>query len=392
MLLKILYCLIIFQVILKQITGFGSFYYILGGFLIVTEVFKADFQKGVKEKLFPFLGYFLFGVVLLAFNLVIQFDVNSLIMFCSLFWIPLLFFLKANRGDLHLESFLTLHIIIATIAALVSVVEFHVSRDVFGLLPRVGFAALYENYDLFYRTRSFFYSTQINTLFMAFSLFLLLELKLVNSKSLKTLLCLLFLYSLILTGSRTAILLAIAFFCLKYPYKSLTILSPILVLSISYFLVKDVDMISRLLARQLDVFIDINNFLTSDSNVSRIAFQLEALKDANFVFGNGLGSTYSKSTNYINTESYYIQIYSELGLIGLALLIAMFIKLYKHSRKNFKRIIFLMLATGLIVHGLSSPYLFGFWMILFSDGDTGRRRKTRFLSSKSRYSISNGRE
>ena len=53
--------------------------------------------------------------------------------------------------------------------------EFFFSRDLHGLVPRVGYEELYENMDLAYRTRSFVYSVQVNSLVLVVGLILSLE-------------------------------------------------------------------------------------------------------------------------------------------------------------------------------------------------------------------------
>ena len=367
--LKLLYLLIVFQLVIQQSTGLTSVYYIIGGLLIFKELLVFDFTKKISRKLFPFIILFIYSVLLLIVNLIIEFDFNKIIMFLSLFWIPVLLFLKANNGTVSLVSFLKFHTVIATIGAVAGIIEFHISRDIFGLVPKVGNLELYDNFQLFYRTRSIFFSTQINALFMALSFILLLEFKIISNKFIKTLLIILFLYSLILTGSRTAAFIPLLYLIIKFPFKSFAFLLPTFFLIASYIFVNNSNGISQSLLRQMDFITNTNEFVKGDSNTSRLSIQLNILKNSNLIIGNGMGSTYSKSEEYINTESYYIQIFSELGLIGLILLLNSFIYFYTYSIKKLKLIIAITFSTGFVVHGLSSPYLLIFWIILFNNED-----------------------
>tara|TARA_B100002051_G_scaffold241835_1_gene246610 strand:- start:566 stop:1681 length:1116 start_codon:yes stop_codon:yes gene_type:complete len=370
MLFKALYFLIVFQLIIQQYTGLTSVYYIIGGLLIFKELSVFDFTKKISRKLFPFLILFIYSFLLLILNLIIEFDFNKIIMFLSLFWIPVLLFLKASNGTVNLASFLKFHIIIATVGAIAGIIEFHISRDIFGLVPKVGYLELYDDFELFYRTRSIFFSTQINALFMALSFILLLEFKIINNRVIKILVLILFLYSLILTGSRTAAIIPLLYLIIKYPFKSFAFILPIFFLITSYMFVNNSYGIFELLSRQTDFITNTNEFLSGDANSSRLSKQLKVLENSNLIIGNGMGSTYSKSERYLNTESYYLQIFSELGFIGLILLLSSFISFYRYSVKKLKLIIGIAFLSGFIVHGLSSPYLLIFWLMLFNNEDT----------------------
>ncbi len=370
MLLKALYFLIVFQLIIQQSTGLNSVYFILGGLLIFKELSVFDIKKKISRKLFPFVILFIYSFLLLILNLIIEFDINKIIMFISLFWIPVLLFLKASNGTVNFASFLKFHIFIAIIGAVAGIIEFHISRDIFGLVPKVGELELYDNFQLFYRTRSIFFSTQINALFMALSFILLLEFKIINNKVIKVLVLILFIYSLILTGSRTAAFIPLLYLIIKHPFKSFIFLLPIFFLITSYIFINNSNGISELLSRQMDLITNTNEFLKGDANNSRLSYQLKILDNSNLIIGNGMGSTYSKSERYLNTESYYLQIFSELGLIGLILLLSSFTSFYTYSVKKLKLIIALAFSTGFIVHGLSSPYLLIFWIMLFNNEDT----------------------
>lgn len=368
MLLKLLYFLIVFQLIIQQSTGLASVYYILGGLLIFKELYAFDITKKISRKLFPFLILFIYGFLLLLVNLIIEFNFNKIIMFISLFWIPVLFFLKANNGELKLSSLFKLHVFIAIIGALAGIIEFHISRDLFGLVPKVGYLELYDNFELFYRTRSIFFSGQINALFMALSFILLLEFKIISNKIVKILVLMLFIYSLALTGSRTAVLIPLLYLLFKYPIKSILILCPTLVIIFFYLFSDTSGNLYDLISRQFDFILNFNDFI-SNSNYDRLLTQLNVFADSNIILGNGMGSTYPGSEDYINTEGYYIQIYSELGLIGLLLLLASFTSFYFYSKPKLKIILAVMFFSGIAVHGLSSPYLLFFWLILFTNED-----------------------
>lgn len=382
MLLKVLYILIIFQLIIQQTTGLASVYYILGGVMVFKELLEFNFTKKVGKKYLPFLILFVYSFFLLIINLIIEFNFDKIIMFISLFWIPVLFFLKANNGVLKLSSLLKLHVFIAIIGAIAGLIEFHFSRDIFGLVPKLGNLELYENFELFYRTRSIFFSSQINSLFMALSFILLLEFNIINNKLIKVLILLLFTYALILTGSRTAVFIPILYIVFKYPLKSSIVLFPLFLLFFIYFQSNFSSNISDLISRQFDFILDFNKFVAG-SNSDRLSRQFEVFADSNIILGNGIGSTYSGSDSYINAESYYVQIFSELGLIGLIFLVLSFISLYFYSKPKLKIIIVVMFLSGFVVHGLSSPYLLMFYLILFTNehsfkfGDSQKRRGTK---------------
>ena len=175
-------------------------------------------------------------------------------------------------------------------------------------------------------------------------------------------------YSILLTGSRTAIIVPILFILFKYPIKSISILAPVTFVTVTLILANESSLIYNSFIRQFDVILNFDEFLFNESNI-RFAKQFRVFENSNLILGNGIGSTYSGSAEYLNAESYYIQMYSEFGIIGLLLLIVFFFSSYYYSKPKLKLIITLMLLTGIFVHGLSSPYLLIFWVILFNNED-----------------------
>lgn len=362
MLFKLLYILIIFQLFFLQQLGFGSFYYFLIPIILYKELTHFNFNI---KKVDSFMLYFLLlSFILLILNLFIGFNMSKIIMYFSILWIPLLLFVKSNSTGINTNEFIQLHLKVGIVVALVGIIEFHLSRDLFGLIPRVGFDVLYEDFSFFYRTRSFLYSIQINALFLVTVFMLLCEHDFTQNKYLKFLIFTIIIYALVLTGSRTAILLPVMYLIIKHPKKFMfygfSSLVIFIFIFLSYLNITDNEQFNRL----FDFALSSDEFLSQ--NIGRLETQQSVFKNANLLIGNGIGSTYSNSENYINPESYYVQVFSEFGIIGLIFLVVSFIQNIFSTKRRFKVIIFVMAFSGFIVHGLSSPFLFIFWVLLFS--------------------------
>ena len=345
-----------------QQLGFGSFYYFLIPVILLQDLKR--FNGYLDRQNFFYVVFFTLSFLLLFFNLLIGWNWSKVIMYFSILWVPILLFVKSNSSGINTNEFIHLHLRIGIVVALAGIVEFHVSRDLFGLIPRVGFDVLYEDYSFFYRTRSFLYSIQINALFLVTVFMLLCEHKFTKHKYVKFLLFAIVLYAMILTGSRTAVLLPLLYVIMKYPKKFLILGLPAVLflgaVGLTYFDISDNEQINRL----LDFALASEDFVSQ--NAGRLETQQGVLENANLFIGNGLGSTYSGSINYINPESYFVQIFSELGILGLMALILSFIASIFRPGSRFKIIIIVLLISGLIVHGLSSPFLFIFWVLIFS--------------------------
>ena len=337
--------------------------------MIFNEIRKFDIKKLADRRQLSFLFFLFFTFLLLLLNLFVGFSVDKIIAYIAIIWMPFLLFLKSSNEGINVSSFFKFHIILALFGALGGIIEFHISRDIFGLVPKVGYLELYDNFSVFYRTRSIFYSTQINALFQAISFIILLQFRIFENKLFKGLILCIILYSLLLTGSRTAIIIPILFLLFKYPIKSITYLAPIAFISASLILANPSSLIYESIIRQFDIILNFNEFLFNESNL-RFAKQFMILENSNLILGNGIGSTYSGSAEYLNSESYYLQMYSEFGIIGVFLLLIFFSTSYYLAKPKLKHIISVMALTGLFVHGLSSPYLLIFWVILFNNEDT----------------------
>ena len=78
-------------------------------------------------------------IFILAVNLFIDLNFEIIIYFISLKWILFYLFFKTNNDKIHIKSFLRWNLIISIFVAIGGFIEFYVSRDIFGLVPQLGF-------------------------------------------------------------------------------------------------------------------------------------------------------------------------------------------------------------------------------------------------------------
>ena len=186
-LIHTLFFLIVFNVVIAHKIGLGSLYYLMGGIYIAYMLIIVIF-RGINKSSSTAFIYIVYFIAIFFLNLFIGLQgwANMTISFLSLLWIPifLIFFNSLPKTDFNLEKFIKFQVNLAVIVGVFGIIEFFVDRDIFSLVPRVGMNELYENYSLFYRTRSILFSTQVNALFCSIYLIILFRIQRLKFSSL----------------------------------------------------------------------------------------------------------------------------------------------------------------------------------------------------------------
>ena len=370
--LHTLFFLIIFNVVLSHKFSLNNLYYVFGGIYLVYNIINLFCINGLKKSNKYLILFILYFFIILILNLIFPFHglKNSIVMFFSLIWIPI-FFISINSFkniNFNFSKFLTFQIHLAFIVGLFGIIEFFFNRELYGLVPKIGYEALYYDLSLFYRTRSILYSIQVNALFCVLYLIILLEYDTINIyKPLKYIYAVVLAVASVLTASKIVFLLFFLFIVIKY-FRSKTLL---LLLVMTFILLSksisdnNIDYETSQM-RLFAMLFDIENLALKENN-SRLQTYSNVIDQSNFFYGNGLGGTYSKNSNYINPESYFLQIYSEGGIVCFILFIIFLI--HKFFKTNFSNriLIFLLFISCFFVHAFASPVFFGIWSLIILD-------------------------
>ena len=358
--LTLINILITFQLIISSFFGVQSLYYLFGLVFILISVLKF---RSISNKNKPLVYYFIYLICVLFINLIFNLNFDIIIYFISINWILFYLFFKTNNDQINIKSFLKWNLIISIFVAFGGFIEYHLSRDIFGLVPQLGFKEFQTNFEIYYRTRSFVWSQQINSLILTFAFLTNLEFKLFKN-ILRILIGLILIYAIVLTGAKVPVFCLLVYFILKISKSILSTSIAILFSLILFNFISNNDLISE--NRQLSFIFQFDEFIKEERS-NRFSKQINAILDSNIIFGNGIGSTNSNNKDYINTESFYIQLFSEFGIFGLLFFIIIIYKMFRISDKSNKLVLLPMIVSGFIVHGLSSPYLFPFWVLLFDN-------------------------
>lgn len=364
----LLYILILFQLPIEMKFGLPYLYYFFIPIIFINHI---KWNNRYRSKEFSVLLIFIsYCILLFIFQVPFLKIKPALFSILGIIWPPFLFSILREKKLIESEIILKPLIVVTGIIAFAGIIEFFIDREIMGLVPRVGAEELYENTSLFYRTRSILYSTQINALFLGISSILLFEFWPKNKiyRFFKYPFFILLALAIVLTGSRSPFLIIGTYLFLRHKvYFTLSLFLFVIFGSIILFTFLEDSVLADSVYRQFDFITSPAEFLSQQID-DRVSKQTQSISNTNLVWGNGLGKTHASHPQYINTESYVAQIFSELGIIGFLLFVSYLTICFKRLKKSprTKRVAFASLTSSLVVHGLSSPYMLIFWFILNS--------------------------
>ena len=363
--------LIVINVPLSYKFGIGGIYYFLVGISISLFLFfsiKKTVISKVSFVILMFAAYFLVQclIEIPIHEIKLHYAISSCI---TILWPAIFFILYPFKiSNSLLLKFLRWQVYIALIVATLGLIQFFISRDLFGFIPRVGlYDELYENKSITFRVSSILFSSQVYALFCVAYSIITIEKKDLFSKRYKYLIFIILFIAAIFSGSKSTIAIILAYFIIKIivmrRYKIL-ILS-IIILSSVYILGSGIvkNQKNSSVIRTIGWLWNLEEF-KSNEQMGRISIYTNLLKNSNLLLGNFVGSTNSANPKYINPESYLLKLYSEGGLILVILFLIFYfhslIALHKINKEDF--IFFMTLFISFIfVHAFASPAFFGLW-------------------------------
>lgn len=369
----VVYTLVILNVVLTHNIGFSNLYYFFAGILIAVYflffIDKVRFQN--KSILYLILFYCYFTIMyVLSVTLGADFIIASE-RYLSLIW-PSLFFLLLPivfQKD-EIDKFIKFQIYAAFFIAILGIIQIVFSRDLFGFIPRVQSDELYENILLDYRVTSILYSPQVYGLFLGLSSVLILEHKNKFTNIIFTILLIVILLGAVISGNKMVIAILIVYIIYKFLVRDFakTIkysLTVVFILILTYYNIDVNNAAFSSLNRSFDFLLNPDQVLNTEQ-AGRFTIYSNVISTTNPVIGNLVGSTNSSASNYINTESYFLSIYSEGGLILLSIFL-MFIYNSIRYLANFGKsnlpLVICIAFSMIFVHAFESPIFIGMWGI-----------------------------
>lgn len=274
-----------------------------------------------------------------------------------IFWFSL-FKSSKNEGIFHFS--IRLFLALGVINALGAITQFYISENLFGLINHSIYSdsASYLNENITRRAISFITSPQSLSLFLAFILSISLLIKLGFFWGLMVRGIILF--AGVLTLSKAFVVFLLVFFCSRY--FSLRHYIPLFFVFVAILFIAN---FGEYFGRVGQIFY----FLLNIEEYSAYRIWIESIEYASkfpdVIFGKGIG-VFSRGGqqlgNYTilhgSTESYFIQVFVELGSIGLFFLVAL-LSLSLVQLFSINRTIFSCLLAFCTV-GLFSPALYGY--------------------------------
>ncbi|AOW76475.1 hypothetical protein A3Q34_06145 [Colwellia sp. PAMC 20917] len=336
--------------------------------LLIFAVVPMFLKYSVKSKMstghYLLFLYFLYSVLLVLLFPVFSTKGNyltAIIGFTNLICMPLFWFVVLSK-TLNYESFKKISyflLFLGGVNAVGAIIQTYVSIDLFGLINH----NIYTDQDTFInenvnvRAVSFITSPQSLSLFLAFSFSFSFVFKSKYMLMYKGLI----LFAGALTVSKAFFVFLITFFVFSY-----LSLSKSLQLFASCFLLISAVLVFQ---EQLDRITEISYFMANVDKYSAYPIWSEAIEYGSrfpsFLFGNGIG-VFSRGGQQIgeyvllsgSTESFIIQLFVELGLVGILMFLSLVVysanKLLKFNRHMFG------ILMGFLVVSLFTPAIYGY--------------------------------
>ncbi|WP_010652335.1 O-antigen ligase family protein [Fluoribacter dumoffii] len=272
------------------------------------------------------------------------------------------------------------------VIAVCGIIQYFYSKTLFGLYDdswskNFLYSSQLNDYKLLFRANSLLGSSQIYSLFMAFSTIYYSETTALNRAeslnpfNMNNILLLLFFTAGLLSGAKSFLFLLAIFYTLKY-FKLehlIKIVFGFLFIFIALEVLSNTELLKyRVISRVAD-FSNIVNEETAQSGRMAIYKSLlaQSVEDETLFLGSGPGShmTFSdldKNSEHTVAESYLLQIYVELGIIVFLLFLVFIFSSFSVRQKNtrtqiLKKILIIEIVSMSFVHGFNSPAMFLFW-------------------------------
>jgi hypothetical protein len=370
-----IFILIIFNSVIKNY-GIKSLYVyiIVMGIVLLLLDYSIKFKK--KKLYIPYFYLLVLTIVFIIqifyYNTYITVMIKGYVIYTLIPFYWIIFFHKYNMVDFR--NLLISTIPIVYIIALLGIIQFFISPNLFGLLNNhdslsIAWAAhtKFSKYILFFRSSSVLGSPQVFGLFLAFYFIIVMNLSYFKNNILNQIGLVLLIFGGILSGDKSFALILILYILYRL-FKIIKTKKFFYLISIGLiFLFFNYNWLLK--TRQVGRIININQIIKQEKNDSRINRYRKIILNSNIIIGDGIGvRIFQKDIRLKATESYFIQILSETGIITLFIFLNLLYLSYLLSSKClFNNVKFLIIAIGIsmiFVHAFISPVFFIFWGII----------------------------
>ncbi|MFT7248444.1 MAG: hypothetical protein ACI97P_001222 [Arcticibacterium sp.] len=372
---------IVFNLPLSRI--FPNFYYlVVAVFFSYWLVIATYFGKTkIKYISLVFLTYsaFLFGLFIVQILTGSSVGLNSAIKsLVTLLWIPMFYILILPLMEgIDFNKFIKVQIYLALIVGVLGFVQFFGSTTIYGLLPDSKWDKIVEGGQVGLRTYSILNSPQVFGLFCIIYAVITIEYKHIFRRSYIpiAIVIVIFLASL-LSGNKSSSVLFIFYIFFKISLNK-TILARVALFSVGLVVgsimifppeLNNVEVTgNKSIDRSLGWISSFGDLTSDRSNQERLGVYKINLDQLKPFTGNEIGSTApnEQGGRLITSESYYMKVLMEGGVMGAFLFISFLFlgmrELVKNKRKKAIIIYSLVLLSFVFVEAFASPAFFGIW-------------------------------
>lgn len=357
--------------------SYSYVFFIFIGFLLI-------FIKGLKF-LKQDLILILFGIVYLAFVVLhIIIEPSSFMIFIKGIGLYLLFpsywlFLFRCKSEFLFFPFLKTTVKWAVFIALMGIIQFYFSPDIWGLLSKstsdnIQWASDSDSveYLLFFRSTSFFSSPQVFGLFSVLYIFIIYKVFSDNSKMRFFLILICFIGSAH-SGNKMTYLIFIVFLMMLLK-KFVLSLSFIKVFSMLSFLIILLFFLINLSEKyELGIITRIisSDQVLDEEKEGRAQIYYNMFESANLLFGSGPGTISTSDSGSLKNskaaESYLLQILIEHGILFLIFFLLFYLMIVLKGFRNIDSFLYLSISifiSMIFVHAFSDPVFFIFWGVI----------------------------
>jgi hypothetical protein len=340
--------------------------------MLISGVEKSKNIKYLFIYQYVFILYLLFFIQIFVYNN-IENSIRSLLVytFIMIYWT--IYFKK--YGIVEFRYLMEKTIPLIYIIAIVGFVQYFYSPNLFGLLDGVSNGidwaknVPFTEYSLFFRASSLLGSPQVYGLFMVLSIIMILG----RHKKKSSIFGIVFLvFAGVLSGNKLFILILLLYAI--YVFINISLKKSLLILVAIFF--SSIFMYNLVLnntfdnIRVLDRIVSFDEILEQESEDSRIDRYVKIILNSNVVIGDGFGSKTATDENIKVAESYFFEIYAEVGIFGLLSFMLFLLISFMYAKTslfhNIQIFMLLVILSMFVVHAFNSPIFFLVWGVLLS--------------------------
>ncbi len=360
------------------LASFGlSRVYVIFYFIALVPLFFQRSRDRVDKYVISYLFIFAVSILMIIYLAFSTLPLNVVLVGSLTYILPLLYWVLyfAKGGEYFCKILYDLRYPLLIIAIFCPI-QYFISPTLFGLFSESAFLTHAEDYDLLTRSEYFRAGSILGSDFetsMFLSLYICVLYTFDSKNKLNLILILFYTFACVLTGSKNFIMiLGIFIFYNAYSKHNVGLIFKVVipVIFTSYFILSslNIDFDNSFIQRMVDIDVISQNENIHD-RYSRVGKWLRIIVEPT-LFGHGPGvfqsiGSQASLMNGNSAESYFLQIYYELGVLVLFIFLFLVYDCYMRVHKSCRVFILLIFACMVVVQIFGSLTFFVMWGLFF---------------------------